>query len=282
MWLSFLFSPPTATISFYLISACILQLWATGRRGRHHPTQPRGRSSGWGTGEGGAETRGQGRGQGPPLFQQKNAVTVRRRELEEHNMENVSITPPAGPPSPPQHKNTRRNSHSCLPPTLLLTPTPPAPRGHFSAVTSAGRLPRPNLTIERVCVVFSYAAAAAETGAGGATKKKNRRPFPHYSFVVASAPLCSPWVWLPLPFAPSGLFSILENMPDFLREKTTLPGKKNREDGGRRRGTAPGPRRRKKQHKKKLCHTESCLLVVVFFTLTLCLVFPEKKCTFFL
>lgn len=67
-------------------------------------------------GGGGAETRGQGCGQGPPLFPQKNAVTVRRRELEEHNMENVSITPPASPPNPPQHKNTRRSSHSCLPP----------------------------------------------------------------------------------------------------------------------------------------------------------------------
>lgn len=111
-------------------------------------------------------------------------------------------------------------------------------------------------------------------------KKKNRRPFPHYSFVVASAPLCSPWVWLPLPFAPSGLFSILENRPDFLREKTTLPGKKNREDGGRRRGTVPGPRRRKKQHKNKIVSHRKLFTCFVFFTLTLCLVFPEKKCTF--
>lgn len=111
--------------------------------------------------------------------------------------------------------------------------------------------------------------------------KKNRRPFPHYSFVVASAPLCSPWVWLPLPFAPSGLFSILENRPDFLREKTTLPGKKTqgrrREASGHGSGaTAP----QKKQHKDKIVSHRKLFTCCCFFYFNFVPCFSRKKVHF--
>lgn len=89
-------------------------------------------------------------------------------------------------------------------------------------------------------------------------RKKKRRPFPHYTFVVAASvplrsalPGCGSHYHLP----PSGLFSILENRPDFLREKTTLPGKKNTgKTKGRRRATAPGatapPKKQNKTQKQ--------------------------------